>query len=98
MTYVQIIEYTTSRIDEMQQLMDEWLANTEGERKTLRGMQVSDRDRVNTYLSIVEFPSYEVAMENSNLPETTAFAESMAKLCDAPPVFRNLDVIRDETM
>lgn len=98
MKYVQIIEYTTSRIDELNQLMEEWLANTEGERKALRGLQVSDRDRVNTYMSIVEFPSYEQAMKNSNLPATAAFAESMAKLCDDPPVFRNLDVLREETM
>jgi quinol monooxygenase YgiN len=97
MTFVQIIEYKSSRIDELQQLMDEWLANTEGKRTALRGMQAQDRDRAGTYLSIVEFPSYEAAMENSKLPDTTAFAESVAKLCDGPPTFRNLDVIRDQT-
>lgn len=96
MRFIQIIEFTTSRIDEMTQLMDEWLASTEGKRTASRAVLTSDRDRDRTYLSIVEFPSYEKAMENSNLPETAAFAESMAKLCDGPPVFRNLDVQRDE--
>lgn len=97
MKFIQIIEFTTSRIDELNQLMDEWLASTEGKRTTVRALETRDRDRDGTYLSIVEFPSYEQALENSNLPETTAFAESMAKLCDGPPVFRNLDVVRDET-
>jgi quinol monooxygenase YgiN len=98
MKFVQIIEFTTSRVDELNQLMDEWLASTDGRRTAARGVQAQDRDRPGTYFSIVEFPSYEKAMENSALPATTAFAESMAKLCDGPPVFRNLDVIREESM
>jgi hypothetical protein len=35
---------------------------------------------------------YESAMENSNRPETAEFAAGMAKLCDGPPTFYNLDV------
>ena len=33
-------------------------------------MLTRDRDRPNTYVDIVEFPSYEDAMKNSELPET----------------------------
>ena len=33
-------------------------------------------------------------MANSALPETADFAERLAKLCDSPPIFRNLDVER----
>jgi len=33
-------------------------------------------------------------MENSNRPETGEFAAQMAKLCDGPPKFYNLDVDR----
>ena len=53
----------------------------------------SDRDRPGYYFSIIEFDSYEEAMENSNRPETSEFAAQMAKLCDGPPTFRNLDVV-----
>ena len=35
-------------------------------------------------------------MKNSEDPRTTEFAEKMAELTDAPPVFRNLDVVRTE--
>ena len=37
-------------------------------------------------------------MENSNRPGTAEFAAQLAKLCDGPPTFRNLDVIREEEM
>lgn len=94
MGFVQIIEYRTSRPDEIDALLDEWEETSEGVRTAARGLQCADRDNPGTYLSIVEFPSYEAAMENSNRPETTAFAERMQKLCDGPPTFRNLDVQR----
>jgi hypothetical protein len=92
--FVQIIEFQTTKIDEMRKLGDEWRAGTDGG-NVVRGTIVMDRDRPNTYLNIVEFASYEEAMENSNRPETSEFASRMAELCDAPPVFRNLDVVEE---
>ena len=46
----------------------------------------------NTYVQIVEFPSYEDAMTNSELPETASLAERLGQLCEGPMLFRNLDV------
>jgi quinol monooxygenase YgiN len=92
--FIQLIEVTTTRLDEIQPLMDEWVARTEGRRSTHRSTLTADRDRPNVYVQIVEFPSYEAAMANSNLPETSEFAGKLTKLCDGPPVFRNLDVRR----
>lgn len=94
MNFIQIIELTTTRIDEIEGLMDEWLAKTQGKRKAQRGTLTADRERGNTYLQIVEFPSYDEAMANSKMPETAEFAERISKLCDGPPSFRNLDVRR----
>lgn len=96
--FVQTIEFKTTRIDEFTRLLDAWLAETEGSRVPTRGMLTRDRDQDGTYLQIVEFPSYEQAMENSNRPETAAFAKTMAELCDGPAVFRNLEVLREEDM
>lgn len=96
MTFIQIIEYTTNRIDEVNALMDEWAAQTDARRATGRIVQASDRDRPSTYLQIVEFPSYEEAMENSRRPDTDAFARRMMTLCDGEPTFRNLDVMRED--
>lgn len=96
MAFIQIIEATTSRIADVESLMDEWISATEGKRKTQRAVLSEDRDRPNTFVQIVEFPSYEDAMANSSMPETSGFAERLAKLCDSPPSFRNLDVRRTE--
>jgi hypothetical protein len=32
------------------------------------------------------------------LPETSAFAQKMMAICDGPPTFRNLDVVREEDL
>ena len=98
MAFIQIIEYRTSRIDELNTALDSWLEATKGQRAATRGLQTQDRDATNTYLQIVEFPSYEDAMANSDLPQTSEFAAKLASLCDGPPTFRNLDVLREEQM
>ena len=98
MTFIQIIEYRTTRIDELNAALDGWLAATQGKRAASRGVQTKDRDAADTYLQIVEFPSYEQAMANSSWPETSEFAAKLAALCDGPPTFRNLDVTREEPM
>jgi quinol monooxygenase YgiN len=94
--FIQTMELKTSRLDEIEALMDGWMERTTGKRRATRAVVTADLDRPNTYISIVEFPSYDAAMENSKLPETAEFAEQLAKLCDGPPTFRNLDVRRVE--
>jgi quinol monooxygenase YgiN len=95
--FVQIIEFKSSRIEEIEELGRP--SRTEGSTAPTFGriMATADRDRSGTYLTIVEFESYESAMENSNRPETSDFAAKMAALCDGPPVFRNLDVMWEDT-
>ena len=98
MPFIQIIEYKTSKLDELNAALDGWLEATKGKRAATRGVQTKDRDATNTYVQIVEFPSYEEAMANSDLPETREFSAKLASLCDGPPTFRNLDVLSEETM
>ena len=98
MAFVQIIEVTTTRMSEIEAILDNWLAATEGRRRAQRSLLTKDRDRPDTYIQVVEFPSYDEAMANSNLPETSALAEQLTKLCDTPPSFRNLDVVREDHM
>jgi quinol monooxygenase YgiN len=98
MKFVQLIEFKTKDIDAFNKTLDEWLAKTAGIRTPTRATQGRDRDNEGTYVHIVEFPSYEEAMENSNRPETAEFAERLASLCEGPPTFRNLDVVREDDM
>lgn len=92
--FVQIIEFPTSRVDEVMAVLDEWLARTEGKRTATLGLMCTDRDRPGTLVQVVRFPSYEAAMENSNLPETTELSGRLTELCDGEVVFRNLDLVR----
>ena len=99
MRFIQLIEFKTRDIEAFNRTLDEWLAKTAGSRRVpTRAMQGRDRDNDNAYVHIVEFPSYEEAMENSNRPETAEFAARLAELCDGAPVFRNLDITREEEM
>lgn len=98
MAFIQIIEVSTTRPEEIQELVAEWAAKTEGKRTVDRATLTADRDRPGTYVQIVEFPSYQDAMANSALPETGEFAAKLAQLCDGPPVFRNLDVRRVDNL
>ena len=98
MKFAQIIEFETSRIDEFNAKFDTWIENSEGHRIPHQAVLRADRDAENVYLLMVEFSSYETAMENSSRPETGEFAAFLATLCDGPLRFRNLDVLREEDL
>jgi hypothetical protein len=84
-------------MDEMDKVEAEWRAATEGRRTVVRDMKTRDRDKPNAYVLIVEFDSYEDAMKNNDMPETEKVAEGMAKLADGPVIFRNLEVLEENT-
>jgi hypothetical protein len=96
MTFVQVIEYETTQEKELGEHFDEWLKATEGKRTVTREFHTKDRDASTHYVEIVEFPSYEKAMENNALPETQRLAEQMRELCSGEPRFVNLEVIDEQ--
>lgn len=95
--FVQIIEFRTRSYDEMNALIDGWKSDIGADRGAGWMVMGRDRDRADTYLEVVAFPSVEAAQRNSDHPVTTAFAEKMRSLCDGPPTFRDLEVVRAET-
>ena len=97
MGFVQIIEFKTSRIDEVRKAGEEFEAATAGKRTATRRTLCEDRDRPGTYMMMVEFPSYEDAMKNSALPETNKVAEKIGALADDQK-FLNLDVIDENKL
>ncbi|KOV95245.1 MULTISPECIES: ester cyclase [unclassified Streptomyces] len=96
MTFVQLIECRTSRLDEMNRLIDDWVEQTKGKRTATHALVGTDRSDASHVVEVVEFPSYEDAMRNSNLPETGRIFRKMLALCDEMPTFVDLDVVRDE--
>lgn len=93
MKFVQIIDYRTSRFDEMMKVGEEWESSEVGRDRTGHRMLCADRDNPGHYLNVVEFNSYDEAMANSNDPQTQEFASRMMALTDGPPKFINLDVV-----
>ncbi|MEV8624236.1 ester cyclase [Streptomyces sp. NPDC051079] len=98
MSFVQIIDCKTSRIDDLNRLMDEWVEQTKGKRTATHSIVGTDRSDASHVVEIVEFPSYDVAMRNSQLPETDRIFREMVALCDEMPTFTDLDVVRDEAL
>lgn len=94
MTYIQVVEIHTRDPEELERVHETWLAATEGQR-TIESVRVCrDRDRPDTYLLIVEFPSDEAAAINNDLPATAEIAAALSALATEPLTFLNLDQIR----
>jgi hypothetical protein len=95
--FIQIVEFRTSRVDEMLKVGEEWEAAAGADSKAARRILCKDRSDDGRYLNIVFFDSYEEAMENSSLPVTQEFAEKLMALADGPPTFHDLDVVEDRS-
>jgi hypothetical protein len=97
MGFIQIIEYRTSKPEEMAAVGDEWEAAAGADRKARRRVLCQDRESADRYFNIVFFDSYEEAMQNSDLPVTQEFSRRLLALADGQPTFYNLDVVEDRS-
>lgn len=94
MEFVQVIEFTTTKFDEIRAIGNEFAETRRsgGGPKPHTVLFLRDRDRPNTYRTVARFASYEEAMENSNRDDTTKMAGRIAELCD-DQTFRNFDLL-----
>ena len=94
MEFVQVIEYTTTKYDEVRAIGNRFAETrrTGGGPKPHTISFLKDRDRPNTYRTVARFASYEEAMENSSREDTTKMAGEIAALCD-DQTFRNFDLL-----
>ena len=97
MAFIQVIEFRTSKLDEMEKIGTEWQTAIGSDRTARRRVLCKDRDNPGRYFNIVFFDSYEQAMENSKHPVTQQFAQRLMSLADGAPSFYNLDIIEDES-
>ena len=98
MKFAQIIEFTTTQIDEFNTNLDAWMAKSDGRRIPHRAVLRKDRDANDVYVLMVEFSSYETGMDNSNRPETGEFATFLGQISEGGLAFRNFDVVREEDL
>lgn len=94
MEFVQIIDFETEYMGEIRALLDEWDTQDEpGDHQPTRSVLLKDRDNANRFYVVVEFPSHEQAMRNSEDPRTSARAQRLESLCSRPTRFVNCDVL-----
>ena len=91
MSFIQIIDYETDQPAEIDSRMREQM-QAAGEPLYTRLDQTQDLDNPRHFMTIVEFPSFEVAMANSNRPEIDQMARELTALCTSGPSYSNLDV------
>ena len=93
MTFIQIVEMRSRNIDELRSLYERWEQATEGTATLRRSILTQDRNDPHQVTVIAFFDSYEAAMQNSGLPETTALAREAAASAEGPLAFHDLDVL-----
>jgi hypothetical protein len=99
MKFVQIIDFETERLEEMEQLMREMGQRNAGrEGGPTHRTLLQDRDNPRRHLALLEFESYEEAMRNSDDPETTRMAERLGALCVGERVYTNCDLVRTDEL
>jgi len=90
--FIQIMEFETSRIDELEALMIQFRDERGDALLASKATLTEDRSRPGHYFVVVEFDSYEEAMKNSDDPATGEMAEKMNALLTGPRIFHDLDV------
>ena len=96
MALVQIIEFTTTRPDEVEALVREWRSKTSGRRTDRRPSHRTETAR--TPMADRGFSVLRGGDVQFGPPRDGVIAQSLAELCDGPMVFRNLDVRSIEEM
>ena len=90
--FIQLIEFETTDVEAVQQAVLKFRDEHPGVMTFTTSRVVEDRDKPGTYISIVEFDSYEEAMKQSTDPALSEFAQSTGSQLMANRRFRNLDV------
>lgn len=94
--FVQFIEFTSSRIDDIRALSERMRAELGDALAARRSLVLEDRDRPGRYVIVVEFDSYDEAMANSASPAISSFAQEMSSMVDGAVEFRNLNLVAVE--
>jgi len=92
-SFVQLVEFETDDIEACKETLEKFLGEHPDVITSSSSTWTEDRERRGTYVSIIEFPSYEKAMEQSNSAEMTEMTQRLGRLIKGPARFRNLDVI-----
>jgi hypothetical protein len=90
--FIQLLEYETDDIEAVEKAVRRFREEHPGVMTFTTSRIAEDRDKPGTYISIIEFRSYEEAMKQSNDPSLSTFVDSLGSQLMANRRFRNLDV------
>ena len=90
--FIQLVEFETNDVEAVQKAILKFRDEHPDVMTFTTSRVAEDRDRPGTYISIVEFPSYEEAMKQSNHPALSELVQSMGSELMVSRGFRNLDV------
>ena len=91
--FVQLIECATDDAEGLVAVANEWSADAIGTGTCLRGEFGRDSNDPSRFVMLAYFESAEAAQENSDRPETAAYAERFGALCTDGPSFRDLTIV-----
>ena len=91
--FIQLVEFETNDVEAVQNAILKFRDEHPEVMTFTTSRVVEDRDKPGTYISIVEFPSYEEAMKQSNHPALSELVQRIGSELMASRGFRNLDVI-----
>jgi hypothetical protein len=94
-SFIQVIDMHTKNFDDLQALEEDWFKASEGRRTLRKSIVARDRNDHEHYVVFAFFDSYDSAMVNSNLPETSEFGQKQNAMLDRPMEFLDLDVIEE---
>jgi quinol monooxygenase YgiN len=90
--FIQLIEYETNDVEAVEKAVQKFRDEHPDVMTFTTSRVAEDRDKPGTYISIVEFASYEEAMKQSGHPALSEFMQSVGPELMTNPRFRNLDV------
>ena len=95
MGYVQILDFETKHVKDVESLLSEWRRGTDGDRTVQHEIVARDNNRPEHYVAILQFSLRDAAQRNEKLAESDRFADRMAELCYGTVDFTYYEVIRD---
>jgi len=90
--FIQLIEYETNDIEAVEKSLLKFREEHPGVMTYTASRITEDRDKPGTYISIVEFESYEAAMKQSNNPDLSAYIQKVGPELMTTRGFRNLNI------
>ena len=96
MKFTQHVVFWSDDLEAVRALMDDWTNNDAATAPGYQGGRLlAFRDKPGRYVIQADFESWDLAQQNSDRPETGAWAAKLHELITEEPKYENLDVLAE---